>query len=80
MLELKFKKYKEKIKNKEKKKKRKSTRGTWVAHSLERLTLDFSSGHDLGVVRLSPTAGSALSTESSGPTPSALPPHSLSLK
>ena len=28
--------------------------GTWVAQSVESLTLDFISGHDLRIVRLSP--------------------------
>ena len=36
-------------------------RGTWMAQSVEWLTLDFSSGHDFGVVRLSPALGSAVS-------------------
>ena len=34
--------------------------GTWVAQSVECLTLDFGSGHDLMVVRSSPTSGSIL--------------------
>ena len=29
-------------------------KGTWVAQSVKRPTLDFSSGHDLTVMRLSP--------------------------
>ena len=36
-----------------------------VAQSVKSLTLDFSSGHDLTVVRLSPVSGSALSVETS---------------
>ena len=38
-------------------------RGTWVAQSVEHLTLDFSSGHDPRVVRLSPTLALALSVD-----------------
>ena len=38
--------------------------GTWVAQSVKCPTLNFSSGHDLRVVRWSPTSGSMLSTES----------------
>ena len=34
---------------------------TWVAQSLEHLTLDFASGHDLMVMELSPASGSMLS-------------------
>ena len=34
--------------------------GASVAQLVKRLTLDFGSGHDLRVVRLSPTSGSAL--------------------
>ena len=37
--------------------------GTWVAQSVKPPTLDFSSGHDLRVVRLSPTLGSVLGME-----------------
>ena len=37
--------------------------GTWVAQLLRRPTLDFSSGHDLTVVRSSPALGSVLGTE-----------------
>ena len=36
-------------------------RGARVVQSVERLTLDFSSGHELRVVRLSPVVGSTLS-------------------
>ena len=32
----------------------------WVAQSVKRPSLDFSSGHDLMVVRSSPTSGSTL--------------------
>ena len=35
-------------------------RGTWVAQLFKYLTLDFDSGHNLRVVRLSPTSGSSL--------------------
>ena len=45
--------------------------GIWVTQLVKHLTLDFSVGHDLRVVRSSPVSGSALSKES------AL--HSLSL-
>nr|XP_035928022.1 coiled-coil domain-containing protein 125 isoform X6 [Halichoerus grypus] len=38
--------------------------GTWMAKLVECLTPDFSSGHDLRVVRLSPVPGSMLSEES----------------
>ena len=34
-----------------------TTRGTWMAQSVEGWALDFSSGHDLGVVRSSPASG-----------------------
>ena len=37
--------------------------GTWMAHLVEHPTFDFSSGHDLRVVGLSPTPSSALSME-----------------
>ena len=33
------------------------TQGAWVAQSVKQPTLDFSSGHDLTVVRLSPVSG-----------------------
>ena len=46
-------------------------RGTWVAQSVECLTLDCGSGHDPRVVGSSPTLGSTLSVEPS--------PHTLSL-
>ena len=38
--------------------------GTWVAQVVEHPTLDFSSGHDLRVVGLSPMSGSMLSVKS----------------
>ena len=38
--------------------------GPWVAQSVKCLTLDFSSAHDLGVVRSSPVSGPMLSEES----------------
>ena len=44
-------------------------RSAWVAQLVKRLTLGFSSGHDLRVVRSSPTLGSALSGESLSPCP-----------
>ena len=40
------------------------TQGHLVAQSVKHLTLDFSSGHDLRAVRLSPVSGSTLSRES----------------
>ena len=40
-----------------------SLRGTWVAQSVKRLTLDFSSGLDLRVVSSSSTLGSLLREE-----------------
>ena len=36
----------------------------WVAQSVECLTPDFGSGHDLGVMGLSPMLGSVFSMES----------------
>ena len=39
-------------------------KGTWVAQLVEHLTLGFGSGHDLRVMRLSPTVDSMLSGES----------------
>ena len=39
------------------------TRGTWVSQSVEYLTLDFGSGHDLRIVRSSPVVGSMLDME-----------------
>ena len=38
-------------------------RFAWVAHSVECLTLDFSSGHDPMVVRLIPMSGSMFNME-----------------
>ena len=49
-------------------------RGTWGAQSVKPLTLDLGSGQDLRVMGLSPASGSALSTESAYPSPSALSP------
>ena len=37
--------------------------GAWMAQSVKCPTLDFVSGHDLRVLRLSPTVGSALDVE-----------------
>ena len=44
--------------------KKKSLGGAWVAQSVKHLALDFGSGHDLRVVRLSPVLGSMFSRES----------------
>ena len=44
-------------------KKKKHLRGTLVDQSVEYLTLDFSSSHDLTVLRLSSASGSVLITE-----------------
>ena len=41
-------------------------RVTWVAQLVKCLTLGFGSGHDLGVLRLSPVLGSAWSVEPAG--------------
>ena len=41
-------------------------RGTWVAQSVQPLTFDFSSGHDLRVHELKPCIG--LCTDSTEPT------------
>ena len=38
-------------------------RGVWVAQSVKKSTLDFSSGHDNLVVGLSPVSGCTLSRE-----------------
>ena len=51
--------------------------GNWVAQLVKCLTLDFGSGHDLGIVRLSPVSGCVLGLElikdslylSASPTP-----------
>ena len=56
-----------------------------MAQSVECLTLDFSSGHDLRVMRLGPVSGSALGVESaSDPLSPSLSlrfsPHLSSLK
>ena len=37
--------------------------GAWMALSVKHLTLDFSSGHDLRVMKLSLGSGSTLSVE-----------------
>ena len=37
--------------------------GTWVAQSVKHVTLDLGSGHDLRVMRSSPTLGSVLNME-----------------
>ena len=50
--------------------------GVWVAQSLEHLTLDFGSGHDLRVVRWSPMSGSVLCEEPASESLS-VPPHLL---
>ena len=39
-------------------------RATWVAQLVKRLTLDFGSGHDLTIMRSSPTLGSVLTVRS----------------
>ena len=39
-------------------------RGSWVAQSVEHVTLDFGSGHDPGVMGSSPVSGSMGSVES----------------
>ena len=39
-------------------------RGTWVAQFVKHLTLNFGSGHDLRVMRLSPKTGSKPSRKS----------------
>ena len=38
--------------------------GAWVAKSVKHPTLDFGSGHDIRIMRSSPTSGSALGMES----------------
>ena len=43
---------------------KKNMGGTWVAQSVKHVTLGFSSGHNLRVVRSSPQLGSMLSAES----------------
>ena len=45
-------------------------RSTWVAQSVKCPTLGFRSGHDVRVMRSSPTLDSALSVESACPSPS----------
>ena len=62
-----------------------SFRGSGVTQLVEPPTLDFNSGHDLRIMRLSPTSDSEPNTvclETSSPSPSARPPtltHTLSL-
>lgn len=57
------------------------SRGAWVAPSVGHLTRGFGSGHDLRVVGWSPLAGTALSGECAGHSPSAPPSLAfLSLK
>ena len=48
--------------------------GTWMAQSVNHLTLGFSSGHNLRVMRLSLMLGSMLIGEFASPSPSAPPP------
>ena len=54
-----------------------------MAQSVKHLTLGFSSGHDLRVMRLSPVSSSVLGMESAWDSlslpPSAPPPHSYFL-
>ena len=62
--------------------KRAIKRGTWVAQSVKHPTLDFCSGHDLTLVRLSPSSGPALTEWSLlqfSPSLSAHPPLMLCL-
>ena len=54
-------------------------RGTWVAQSVEHPTPDFSSGHDLGVMGLSPKSGSEVGMGSGWDSLSAPLPSSCSL-
>jgi len=56
--------------------------GAWVTQLVKHPTLGFGLGHDLKVVRSSPTSGYALSGESAGDSlslPLPLPPCTLSL-
>ena len=39
-------------------------RGAWLAQLVKCLTLDFCTGHNIRVMRLSPVSGSMLSVES----------------
>ena len=56
------------------KKKKKKKRGAWVAQSVKRLTLDFSSGHDLTVRVFEPLMG--LRADGEEPAWNSLsPPH-----
>jgi len=62
-------------------------RGTWVAQSVKRPTLDFGSGHDLRILGSSPVLGGVVSTLSGEsawdsflfPLPLLLPPLALFL-
>ena len=58
-----------------------SFRGTWVAQWVEHPTLDFGSGHDLRVMRLSPKLGSTVRVKFACPFPSdvSLTPNPLHL-
>ena len=47
--------------------------GAWVTQAVECLTLGFSLGHELGVVRLSPVLGSLLSRKSASDSVSLSP-------
>ena len=47
--------------------------GTWVAQLTKQLNLDFGSGNDLRVIRLSPTSGSMLSVKLAPSLPLLLP-------
>ena len=63
--------------------KTKETMGRWVAQSVKQPTVDFCSGHDLMVVRLSPESGSTYSQwrvciSLSLPLPLLLPWHTSS--
>ena len=42
---------------------KKTHKGAWVAQLVKHLTLDFDSGHDLMIMRLSPMSDSALGVE-----------------
>ena len=53
--------------------KAKYNRGSWVAQLVKGTTLDFGPGHDLRVLRWSPTSSSSLSRESYCPSLSAPP-------
>ena len=66
-------------------KKKIDSRGTWVAQLVKQLALDFSSSHDLMILKLEPhvelcTDNMEPTWDSLSPSLSAHPPHSLSLK